>query len=344
MARFERHVLQVSRLVEASRSGTTRRGRVPAPASASPASTPGSSPTAPGVALHTVGFRDSIEALNGIGHAAVMCDPAFRAAIAPTGFTLGPDTGEVAELAPYVGGFSERAAQIGRNIDRYEAEWRAANPGQEPGPLVRRSWDRRAWKDARPDKIIPTDGAAMLDGWRQQLHELGYRDPTPAGLPVVISPRVAGALDRDRAVETVLTRSGARRSAWNAADIRGAAEKWVAATGLVAEAQVRIELAENLTARVIKACLPLLQHPGVPEHVRSLTSKQVLAVEAGIVARLASRADAPTPAAALPRSRAWTRHSTRRSQSSPDTHHDGGRRGLAPAYRGFSGDPGRSQH
>ena len=112
--------------------------------------------------LHTVGFRDSIEALNGIGHAAVMCDPEFRAALAAAGFTLDPDSGEVAELAPYVGAFSERAAQIGRNIDRYEAEWRAANPGQEPGPAVRRSWDRRAWKDARPDKIAPTDGAEMV--------------------------------------------------------------------------------------------------------------------------------------------------------------------------------------
>ncbi len=114
--------------------------------------------------LHTVGFRDSIEALNGIGHAAVMCDPEFRAALAAAGFTLDPATGEIAELAPYVGAFSERAAQIGRNIDRYEAEWRAANPGQEPGPAVRRSWDRRAWKDARPDKIVPTDGAELVGG------------------------------------------------------------------------------------------------------------------------------------------------------------------------------------
>jgi conjugative relaxase-like TrwC/TraI family protein len=105
--------------------------------------------------LHTVGFRDYIEAINGIGHAAVMCDPDFRATLAGAGFTLDPATGEIVELAPYVGAFSERAAQIGRNIDRYEAEWRSANPGQEPGPTIRRSWDRRAWKDARPDKIAP---------------------------------------------------------------------------------------------------------------------------------------------------------------------------------------------
>ena len=45
-----------------------------------------------------------------------------------------PESGEVAELAPYVGAFSARAAQIGRNIDRYEAEWRsrAPRPGARP--------------------------------------------------------------------------------------------------------------------------------------------------------------------------------------------------------------------
>ena len=45
--------------------------------------------------LHTVGVRDSLGAINGIGHAAVMCDPEFRAALAAHGYTLDPKTGEV---------------------------------------------------------------------------------------------------------------------------------------------------------------------------------------------------------------------------------------------------------
>jgi exodeoxyribonuclease V alpha subunit len=139
--------------------------------------------------LHTVGVRDSIEALNGIGHAAVMTDPEFRAALASVGFTMDPATGEIAELAPYVGEFSERAAQIGRNIDRYEAEWRRANPGQEPGPSIRQSWDRRAWKDARPDKIVPADGAQIIAHWNRQLYDLGYRDPIAHG---AVQPGAAG--------------------------------------------------------------------------------------------------------------------------------------------------------
>ena len=71
--------------------------------------------------LHSVGVVDSIEALNGIGHAAVMCDPEFRTALAAHRYTL-DDAGEIVQLAPYTGGFSHRAAQIGRNVDRYEAE------------------------------------------------------------------------------------------------------------------------------------------------------------------------------------------------------------------------------
>jgi hypothetical protein len=49
---------------------------------------------------HTVGVRDSLEAINGIGHAAVMTNPEFRTALAEHGLTLDPETGEVVELAP----------------------------------------------------------------------------------------------------------------------------------------------------------------------------------------------------------------------------------------------------
>ncbi len=38
--------------------------------------------------LHTVGVRDFLGAVNGIGHAAVVCDPGFRTALAAHGYTL----------------------------------------------------------------------------------------------------------------------------------------------------------------------------------------------------------------------------------------------------------------
>ena len=55
--------------------------------------------------LHSVGIRDSIDAINGIGHAAVATDPEFRAALAAHGFTYDRETSEIRELAPFVGAF-----------------------------------------------------------------------------------------------------------------------------------------------------------------------------------------------------------------------------------------------
>ena len=248
--------------------------------------------------LHSVGVRDSIEAINGIGHAAVMCDPGFRAAVTAHGYTL-DESGEVEQLAPYVGGFSARSGQIARNVDSYEAQWRADHPGQEPGPRLRRSWDRRAWADARPDKVVPADGADLVARWNDELHDLGFKPPTLPGpepplkdlKELKAAAPAIGAINRDVAAELILLRLGAKRSAWNSADIRGEAEKLIASIGVVAERPARLELAEDITSRVVAASRPLLERDDVPEHIRSLTSQQVLAVEADIVDRLVARAE-----------------------------------------------------
>ena len=239
--------------------------------------------------LHTVGVRDFLAAINGIGHAGVACDPRFRAALAAHGYTLDA-TGEILELAAYVGPFSARAAQIGRNLDRYERDWMAAHPGEQPGPALRRAWDARAWAEGRPDKVIPRSGADLLARWRAELGSLGYRDPAH---PFSLAPTPIGALDREAAVDTVLTRLAAGRSAWNAADVRGEVERLIAAEGIIADPAVRLELAEDLTDRALDRCVPLVDREGVPEHVRSWTSRPVLAVEADLRIRFAARAGQP---------------------------------------------------
>jgi hypothetical protein len=88
-------------------------------------------------------------------------DPRFRSVLAAHGLTLEPETSEIRELAPYVGAFSARTRQIRRHVDRYEAAWRSEHPGEEPGPRLREAWDRRAWAEARPDKVLPTDGREL---------------------------------------------------------------------------------------------------------------------------------------------------------------------------------------
>jgi conjugative relaxase-like TrwC/TraI family protein len=240
--------------------------------------------------LHSVGVRDMIEAINGIGHAAVATDPEFRAVLAAAGFTLDAETGEIEQLVPYVGAFSARTSQIHRNIDRYEAGWRREHPGEEPGPRLREAWDRRAWADARPDKVVPTDGADLVARWNDELRSLGYREPD--GLAVLEATPVAW-IDRDGAADWVISQLGAKRSGWNAADIRGRVEVLLAQANLVAEPAARIELAEDVTARASARCVRLLASPDVPEHVRSLTSQHVVKVEADLVHRLARRAEKP---------------------------------------------------
>lgn len=241
--------------------------------------------------LHSVGVRDMIEAINGIGHAAVATDPEFRRVLAAHGLALDAMSGEVQQLAPYVGAFSARTHQIHRNIDRYEAQWRRDHPGEEPGMRLREIWDRRAWAEARPDKVAPLSGVDLVTRWNAELRDLGYRDPAE---PVVLDPTQVGWINRDGTAEWALSQLSAKRSAWNEADIRGRVEMLLAETDLVAEPAARIELAEDITARALARCTSLLAHPDdVPEHVRALTSPQVLAVEADLLARLARRGEQP---------------------------------------------------
>ena len=244
--------------------------------------------------LHSVAVVDSIHAVNGIGHAAVACDPGFRRALAARGYHLDPASGEITELAPYAGRFSARAGQIARNIDRYEATWRAEHPGAEPSPRLRQSWDRRAWAQARPDKVTPTTGADLAARWRQELHDLGFTPPpSDPDLGAALEGTAVGRVDRDAVADLVLTRLGSRRSAWNAADIRGETEQIVAGLDVITPSAVRGELVEDLTARAVARCIPLLDRGDVPEHVRALTSRRVLDVEADLTTRLAARADHP---------------------------------------------------
>jgi conjugative relaxase-like TrwC/TraI family protein len=240
--------------------------------------------------LHTVGIRDSIEAINGIGHAAVVADPEFRRVLAQYGYTIDPETSEIRELAPFVGAFSARTAQIRRNVDGFEAAWRGEHPGEEPGPRRREAWDRRAWAQARPDKIVPTDGDDLVARWNQELADVGYRNPNG---PVRLEGTAPGWIDRDAAAELVVSILGAKRSAWNTADLRGHAEVLLAQTALIADTPIRVELAEDITARALDRCTRLLTSPDMPEHVRSLTSSRVLEVETDILHRLAGRGTEP---------------------------------------------------
>jgi exodeoxyribonuclease V alpha subunit len=165
----------------------------------------------------------------------VACDPKFRNALAAHGYRLDPESGEVTQLARYAGAFSARAAQITGNIDRYEATWRTEHPGEEPGPRLRRGWDSRAWAQARPDKVVPTDGTELAERWREELSELGFTPPFPPGQVARFGTAI-GRINREAVTDLVLIRLGARRSSWNAADIRGEVERIITSVDVVTPA------------------------------------------------------------------------------------------------------------
>ena len=60
--------------------------------------------------------------------------------------------------------FSHRAPQITRNIDRYEAEWRADHPGEEPGPKLRRSGTGARGPTHDPTRLCPPTAPSWSRG------------------------------------------------------------------------------------------------------------------------------------------------------------------------------------
>ena len=233
--------------------------------------------------LHSVGVADSIEAINGIGHAAVITDPEFRAALAAHGYTLDPGP------ASWPSSRRTSGRSVPGRTDRPQprplrGRLARGEPGEEPGPRLRQAWDRRAWAQARPDKVVPTDGAAAGGRWGEELHALGFTRPTPGRTPASWpAPPGSGGSTATQVVEVVLTRLGARRSAWNAADIRGEVEQWIAGTGLVATPRCASSWPRTSPPGTVAACVPLLARADVPEHIRALTSPHVLDVEADLV-------------------------------------------------------------
>ncbi len=157
--------------------------------------------------LHSVGVVDSIEAINGIGHAAVMCDPgvppgARRPRLHPRprhrrGQPSSRRTPERSAPAPHRSPATSTATK---------PSGAASTPDQEPGPTLRRTWDRRAWSAARPDKVVPEDGTELRRRWVEELHDLGFTPPAtadvraPSKLGTAIGRVEPGRRRRPRAV------------------------------------------------------------------------------------------------------------------------------------------------
>ena len=186
--------------------------------------------------LHTVGVRDSIDAINGIGHAAMMTDPASGSARRAR-FHPRPRHRRGRRSWP---SSSVRSAPGRRRSDATSTVTRPsgaprirarAGSGTAAG-VGSAGLGRRATGQDRAPRRRRTDLAL---GRRTARARATATPPTRS--PVDASP--VGHLDRDAAVGEVLARLGARRSAWNAADVRGEVEQLIARANVVTDAAVR---------------------------------------------------------------------------------------------------------
>ena len=237
--------------------------RRPAPASAPAGQRPGVRRREMAGPAHGRGPR-LLDAINGIGHAAVDLRPgvpgrAGRARLHPR-----PGDGEIRAAGAVSSGRSvpgrRRSAATSTGTRR---EWRAAHPGRAAGAGAAAGVGRAGVGRGPPGQGHPAPGRrAWTARWLAEL--AAPRLPRPATGPVAAdAPTPVGALDRDAAVERVLARLAARRSAWNAADIRGEVEQLIAAAGIVADAGgARSSWPRTSPPAPSTACVPLLDRGG----------------------------------------------------------------------------------
>jgi hypothetical protein len=227
-------------------------------------------------ALDTAALFRQQGAIRALGAAVIAAHPSLAAALDAHGLTLDPVSGEAAELRPWNEAIAKRGQQVGRNLARFGAEWRARHPGEEPGPRTRSRLKNMAWDRGRPAKRPAALGSEAA--WLTELREAGYAP----GLPKAQTPQVAPLenLDAREAADRALDRCAAAASAWTAHDV------WERVARLVTEAGVRagpeaLGRFVSATAELaISGCVSILL-PGQakPEHVAHWTTLHVLVTE-----------------------------------------------------------------
>ena len=231
-------------------------------------------------ALDTAALFKQQGAIRALGTAVIAAHPQLAQTLAEHGLTLDPVSGEVTELQPFNGVMLKRSAQIKKNLDRLEAEWEAAHPGEELGPVMTARLQGIAWAHQRPGKK-PAD-LKNEQWWRQELTDAGY-DPEHLERRAV---QPSASLD-DLAVQEVasraLDRCAASASAWTRHTVQEHVTRITTEAGVqAAPAQLRefIAVATDLATDDCFSILP----PGsaMPEHVAHLTSVGVVAAETAL--------------------------------------------------------------
>ncbi|WP_448390534.1 MobF family relaxase [Microbacterium aurum] len=237
--------------------------------------------------LDTAALFKQQGAIRALGTAIIAAHPQLAAVLDKSGLTLDPATGEVAELEPFNAALSKRGTQVERNLATFEAEWEAAHPGEEPGPVVRARLKAKAWEHERPGKKPTVLGSEA--GWRAELEDAGYSPDAPRAYRP--APVALDELRIDEVASRALDRAAAGASAWTVHTLREHVTRITTEHGVQATPEELREFLQLATHLAASACLSVLP-PGVPkpEHVAHLTSLRVVAVEMELRDLLTARA------------------------------------------------------
>ena len=230
-------------------------------------------------------------AIRALGTAVLAAHPQLAAVLDAHALTLDPITGEVAELEPFNAVMSKRAGQVVRNLAMFEAQWEAAHPGQEPGPVVSARLQAKAWDHERPNKKPSRLGSEA--GWRRELDDAGYTPDLPQAprrVPVALEE-----LSVQEVANRALDRCAAGASTWTVHDIQEHVTLIITEAGVRAERGELRDLIAMTTGLAADDCLSVLP-PGAahPEHVAHLTNVRVVAADTQLRDLLTRRAAQPS--------------------------------------------------
>jgi len=226
-------------------------------------------------------------AIRALGTAVIAAHPELAEVLDRHGLTLNPVTGEVVELEPFNALMSKRGEQVRRNLERLEAEWNAAHPGETMGPVVFSRLTAQAWAHERPAKKPAT--LREEEAWLTELREAGY---APAALrrPARPAPASLDELSVQQIASRALDRCAAGASVWTQHTVQEHATQIITEAGVRATGEELRDLITLATRLALEDCFSVLApDSATPEHVAHLTSLRVVQAETELRALIAAR-------------------------------------------------------
>ena len=231
-------------------------------------------------ALDTAALFTQQGAIRALGTAVIAAHPELAEALNRHGLTLDPVSGEVVELQPFNAAMSKRSAQIRRNLDQLEAEWKDAHPGEELGPVMTARLQGIAWSHQRPGK--KPANLKNEQWWHQELEDAGYH-PADLTRREVSAPVSLDDLTVQEVASRALDRCAAAASTWTRHTVQEHVTRITTETGVQATPAELREFITLATGLAIGDCFSVLPpDAATPEYVAHLTSVGVLAAETAL--------------------------------------------------------------